>query len=82
MVPRAVQPLNVDAPRDAEVSTSQEGRLYVHNVVQVWWMLIRQLVHVAYGRIVCQSLINSVRLLYNEHFDSLNAVDNVRGCCQ
>ena len=26
----------------------QEGRLYVHNVVQVWWMLIRQLVHVAY----------------------------------
>ena len=38
--------------------------------------------------IVCQSLINSVRLLYNEHFESLNAVDNVvfvnetdRLCC-
>ena len=29
----------------------QEGRLDVHNVVQVWWMLIRQLVHVAYGRV-------------------------------
>ena len=28
----------------------QEGRLYVHNVVQVWLMLIRQLVNVAYGR--------------------------------
>ena len=26
----------------------QEGRLDVHNVVQVWWMLIRQLVHVAH----------------------------------
>ena len=38
--------------------------------------------------IVCQSKINSVRLLCNEHFDSLNAVDNVvvvneadRSCC-
>ena len=29
----------------------QEGRLDVHNVVQVWWMLIRQLVHAAYGRV-------------------------------
>ena len=29
----------------------QEGRLDVHNVVQVWWMLIRRLVHVAYGRV-------------------------------
>ena len=27
--------------------------------------------------IVCQSKNNSVRLLCNEHFDSLNAVDNV-----
>ena len=38
--------------------------------------------------IVCQSLINSVRLLCNVHFDSLNDVDNVvvvnetdRLCC-
>ena len=51
LVPRAMQSSNVDAPRDSEVSTSQEGRLYVHNVVQVWWMLIRQLVHVAYGHV-------------------------------
>ena len=47
----AIKFFNVDAPRDSEVSTSQEGRLYVHNVVKVWWMLIRQLVHVAYGHV-------------------------------
>ena len=29
----------------------QEGRLDVHSVVQVWWMLIRQLVCVAYGHV-------------------------------
>ena len=29
----------------------QEGRIDVHNVVQVWWILIRQHVHVAYGRV-------------------------------
>ena len=41
-----------------------------------------------YFCIVCQSIINSVRLLCNEHLDSLNAVDNVvvvyetgRLCC-
>ena len=27
----------------------QEGKRDVYNVVQVWWMLIRQLVQVAYG---------------------------------
>ena len=34
----------------------QEGRLDVHNVVQVWWMLMRQLVRVAYGRVYLQCI--------------------------
>ena len=38
----------------------QEGRLDVHNVVvQVWCMLTRQLVHVAYGHVQLQCIHNS-----------------------
>ena len=36
----------------------QEGRLDVLNVVQVWWMLIIQLVHVAYGHVKLQCIHN------------------------
>ena len=61
LVPRAVQPSNVDAPMDAEVSTSARRqtlraqcsgiRKCLFCCAKVWWMLIRQLVHVAYGHV-------------------------------
>ena len=45
----------------------QEGRLNMQNVVQVWWMFISQLVHIAYGHVYLQCIHNvDVHYLFAE----------------
>ena len=55
----------------------QKGRLDVHNVVQLWWMLIRRLVHVAYGRVKFQCIDNlmCIACLLNVILHSLSVIN-------